>query len=88
MSGHTRNTAAMLASPRCGASTRDGGACRAPAAHGSTRCRMHGGAVGSGPPRKNRNALKHGLFTKEACAEQRQIRDLLGNVWSLLEQLE
>lgn len=28
----------------CGARRRDGGVCRAPAAHGTGRCRLHGGA--------------------------------------------
>ncbi|MFQ3458553.1 HGGxSTG domain-containing protein [Bradyrhizobium sp. UFLA01-814] len=46
----------MPTSPRCGARTRCGGSCRAPAVHGKTRCRMHGGAEGSGAPRANRNA--------------------------------
>jgi len=36
-------------SPRCGARTRAGGACQAPALHGRLRCRMHGG--GSTGPR-------------------------------------
>jgi len=39
--------------------------CRSPAVRGKKRCRMHGGAPGSGPPRGNRNARKHALFTKE-----------------------
>ncbi|WP_461330103.1 HGGxSTG domain-containing protein [Bradyrhizobium diazoefficiens] len=54
--GHTRNTVPMRTSPRCGARTRDGSPCRAPAAHGKTRCRMHGGALGSGAPKGNQNA--------------------------------
>jgi hypothetical protein len=33
---------------RCGARIRSGGACRAHAVHGKKRCRMHGGAPGSG----------------------------------------
>jgi hypothetical protein len=49
MSDHARNTGAMLASPRCGAKIRSGGACRSPAVRGKKRCRMHGGASGSGP---------------------------------------
>jgi uncharacterized protein YjcR len=27
---------------------------------------MHGGAPGSGAPRGNKNALKHGVYTREA----------------------
>jgi uncharacterized protein YjcR len=38
---------------------------------------MHGGAPGSGAPRGNQNALKHGLHTREAIAERRRLRALL-----------
>ena len=78
MSDHIRNTGPMLASPRCGAKTRCGGACRSPAVHGKKRCRMHGGAAGSGAPRANQNARKHGLFTRDAIAERRQIQAVVG----------
>jgi uncharacterized protein YjcR len=36
---------------------------------GKKRCRMHGGTAGSGAPRGNKNALKHGRFTREAYAK-------------------
>jgi hypothetical protein len=45
---YLRNTGPMLASFRCGAKTRSGKACRSPAVQGKKRCRMHGGAAGSG----------------------------------------
>ncbi|MCC8959615.1 hypothetical protein H8B02_41280 [Bradyrhizobium sp. Pear77] len=85
MSDHIQNAGPMLASRRCGAKTRCGGACRAPAVQGKTRCRMHGGAKGSGAPRANQNAHKHGLFSRDAIAERRQIRALLGDVRKVLE---
>jgi hypothetical protein len=88
MSDHVRNTRPMLASPRCGARTRCGGACRAPAVHGRKRCRMHGGAAGSGAPRANRNARKHGLFSGDAIAERRQIQALLNEARKLLEEMK
>jgi len=88
MSDHIRNTGPMLASLRCGAKTRCGGACRAPATRGKTRCRMHGGAAGSGAPRANQNARKHGLFTREAVAERRQIQALLGEARKLLREMK
>ncbi|MVT68380.1 hypothetical protein GPL21_25110 [Bradyrhizobium pachyrhizi] len=88
MSGHIQTTGPMLASRRCGARTRSGSACRAPAVRGKTRCRMHGGAKGSGAPRANRNARKHGRFTREAIAERRQIRALLGDVRRMLEGMK
>ena len=88
MSDHIRNTGAMLASPRCGAQTRSADACRSPAVRGKKRCRMHGGAVGSGAPKANRNARKHGLFTGDAIAERREIRALLGEARKLLEEMK
>ena len=88
MSNHKGNTAAMLASPRCGARTRCGSACRSPAVRGKKRCRMHGGANGSGAPRANQNARKHGLFTSDAIAERRQIQALLGEARKLLEEMK
>ena len=88
MSGHLRNTDPMLASPRCGARTRSGGACRSPAVHGRKRCRMHGGAQGSGAPTANQNARKHGLFTGDAIAERRRIQTLLGETRKLLDGIK
>jgi hypothetical protein len=88
MSDHVRHTGPMLASARCGAKTRSGGACRSPAVHGKKRCRMHGGAPGSGTPRSNQNARKHGLFTTDAIAERRQIRALLGEARKLLDGMK
>jgi len=88
MSDHARLTAPMLSSPRCGAKIRSGGACRAPAVRGKTRCRMHGGAPGSGPPSGNRNARKHGLFTRDAIAERKQVQALLGEARRMLREMK
>ncbi|WFU22949.1 HGGxSTG domain-containing protein [Bradyrhizobium sp. CB1717] len=85
--GHTRNTLPMRASPRCGARTRDGAACRSPAARGKARCRMHGGTPGCGAPLGNRNARKHGLFARETIDERRQIESLLDDALKLLRNL-
>jgi hypothetical protein len=49
---------------------------------------MHGGAQGSGAPRANQSARKHGLFTRDAIAERRQIRVLLGKARKLLEEMK
>jgi hypothetical protein len=58
--------------PRCGASTRSGRPCRSPAVTGRRRCRMHGGAPGSGGPKGSRNGnYKRGLYTAEAIASRR-----------------
>jgi len=49
---------------------------------------MHGGARGSGAPRANQNACKHGLFTRDAIAERRQVHALLGEARKLLEEMK
>ena len=38
---------------------------------------MHGGAKGSGAPIGNQNALKHGLYTREAMEDRRLIMRLI-----------
>jgi glucans biosynthesis protein len=81
---HPRNTAPMLASPRCGARTRSGAPCRSPAVQGKKRCRMHGGAAGSGAPPGNQNALKHGEYTKQALADRRELAALIRNARALM----
>src|SRR5262249_36413089 len=63
--------------PRCGARTRSGRPCQLPPVTGKTRCRMHGGAAGSGAPTGNKNALKHGRYTAEAIAWRRDLRTLI-----------
>jgi uncharacterized protein YjcR len=85
---HPRNTGPMLSSPRCGAKTRSGKPCNAPAVLGKRRCRMHGGAPGSGAPRGNQNALKHGVYTRKALEERRAVQDLLHQSRMLLERMK
>jgi uncharacterized protein YjcR len=48
---------------------------------------MHGGAPGSGAPRGNQNALKHGMYTREALEERRLVQDSLRQSRMLLERL-
>jgi hypothetical protein len=89
MSGdHIRNTGAMMTSPRCGAATRSGTTCRAPAVQGKARCRMHGGARRSGAPRGNQNARTHGAFTQDGIAERRAIRAVLDETQKLLVKMK
>ncbi|WP_431197764.1 HGGxSTG domain-containing protein [Qipengyuania citrea] len=85
---HRRNTAPMLSSPRCGAKTRSGQSCNAPRVSGKPRCRMHGGANGSGAPAGNSNALKHGLHTKEARERRSAIRRLIRDAEETLAEVE
>src|SRR3984893_1843399 len=48
---------------------------------------MHGGAMGSGAPRGNKNALKFGFYTREAIAERKRLRSLMCQSHKLLMQL-
>ena len=84
---HKRNTAPMLDSPRCGARTRAGTPCRSPAIRGKRRCRMHGGARGSGAPKGNQNALKHGTYTEAALRQRAEMRLLVEESEELLRSL-
>ena len=71
--------------PRCGARTRRGTPCQAPAmANG--RCRMHGG-TNPGGPYGNQHALKHGFRTKKAIAERQMISRLLKESYKLMEDI-
>lgn len=88
MANHPRNTGPMRSSLRCGAKTRSGKPCMAPAVSGKKRCRMHGGAAGSGAPIGNQNALKTGLFTREAIEERRALRDLMRSALQLALKIE
>jgi hypothetical protein len=52
--------------------------CPSPAVAGKTRCRMHGGAAGSGAPKGKRNGkYRHGGFTAEAIDERRRLTSLI-----------
>ena len=82
-----RQPSPMHLSPRCGARTRSGSPCRSPAVKGRGRCRMHGGATGSGAQAGNRNALKHGRYTRELLEFQRSVRELLRESAEKLERV-
>jgi hypothetical protein len=73
---------------RCGAKTRSGTPCRSPAVSGKRRCRMHGGAPGSGGPKGARNGnYKHGRYTVEAIASGRWMRRQTREVRALTKRL-
>ena len=88
MSGtHPRNAGPMRQTARCGAKTRRGTPCEAPAVRGKQRCRMHGGAKGSGAPAGNRNALKSGLYTAEALDLRRHVNALIRDSRKIIEEI-
>jgi hypothetical protein len=49
---------------------------------------MHGGAPGSGAPLSNKNALKHGMYTREALAELKLLRSLFRQSHELLGKMK
>jgi uncharacterized protein YjcR len=49
---------------------------------------MHGGAKGSGAPKGNQNALKHGTYTRAAIFERQQLSLLVKNSEELFRRLE
>jgi hypothetical protein len=70
---------------RCGARTRKGETCRSPAVHGRARCRMHGGACGSGGPRGEQNGnYRHGHYRAESLEQQRSLRALIREARNIL----
>ncbi len=73
----TTSRPAMHLSPRCGARARAGTHCRAPAVRAKRRCRLHGGAEGSGAQPGNKNAFKHGFYSAQTEAERRRLRALM-----------
>ena len=78
--------------PRCGAKTRKGTPCKAPAM-ANDRCRMHGGkSTGPRTPegleRSRKANFKHGFYSAELLEERKFIRQLLRNSRETLEQVE
>ena len=81
-----RRLANLAKAPRCGARNRAGRPCRQAAVRGRARCRMHGGAKGSGGPRGERNGnFTHGLWTREKVEARRTIRARVREVRDLLQ---
>lgn len=48
---------------------------------------MHGGAKGSGAPRGNRNAMKHGTYTRDAIERRAALREQIREALKLLKSL-
>lgn len=84
---HKRNTTPMTNSLRCGAKTRKGTPCQSPAVTGKKRCRMHGGAEGSGAPKGNQNAFKTGFYTKESIEERKLLNQMLKEYKNSIEEI-
>jgi hypothetical protein len=82
----------LSAVKKCGARTRNGGACCSPAMRNG-RCRLHGG-LSTGPKtpegrhRIRLALLKHGRYTKQAEEERLEWWKLVRNSMELLHQVK
>src|SRR5690625_4471150 len=78
MSKKTKRPLAKNGRELCGAKTRAGTPCKN-GAMANGRCRMHGGKS-TGPPKKNKNSMKHGLFAKYLPDETLEIMDSINEI--------
>jgi glucans biosynthesis protein len=74
---------------RCLARTRRGKStfCQARKVTGKKRCRMHGG-TGDGAPKGNKNAFKHGKYSREAIEKRKSATKLKREFMELLRQMK
>jgi len=74
---------------RCLARTRKGKStfCQARKVSGKKRCRMHGG-IGDGAPKGNKNAFKHGKYSREVIAKRKNAVKLKREFMELLRQMK
>jgi hypothetical protein len=49
---------------------------------------MHGGALGTGAPRNNTNAVKHGFYRRQTIFQRRKEKEILLQVAKLLHEPE
>ncbi len=78
MERRTNEPLSLRSTPRCGAKRRDSQPCQKPRAKDRTRCRLHGGALGSGAPRGEANGrFRSGFYTAEAIEERRYLASML-----------
>lgn len=79
----------ISAKPRiCGAKTRSGNPCKTAPVSGKKRCRMHGGAKGSGATIGNINALKHGKYSARIKAMRKEANDMARAFKELKKQFQ
>jgi uncharacterized protein YjcR len=71
---------------KCFARTRRGTLCQTPRITGKKRCRMHGG-TSDGAPKGNKNAFKHGRYSKVIIENRKRTMQLKREFKALLAQL-
>lgn len=76
----------LAEAPRCGAKTRFGTPCNAPAVQGKLRCRMHGGNS-PGAPKGNQNAFKHGRYSVDRVTLRSELAALIKEIRRSLDKV-
>jgi len=71
---------------KCFARTRRGTLCQTPRVTGRKRCRMHGG-TSDGAPKGNKNAFKHGKYSKVIIENRKRTMQLRREFRALLAKL-
>lgn len=70
--------------PRCQATAKTTGKrCKNPAMKGSNLCCVHKGLYKPSAPFGNKNAMKHGFYSKRFKAELRETRNLIDDIAKL-----
>ena len=73
--------------PRCQAKAKKTGKrCRLVAMKGKRVCYLHGGRS-PGPPKCNKNALKHGHYTEQAIRDRKLVRTLIDLTKETIEKM-
>jgi uncharacterized protein YjcR len=72
---------------KCLAKNRKGFPCGRAKSKGKKRCRLHGGAAGSGAPIGNKNAFKHGHYSRESLQKHRETSATLREAKAVLKEL-
>lgn len=70
----------------CLAKNRQGKPCKRVKAKGKKRCYMHGGAAGSGAPKGNSNAFKHGRYSAENLARRAMVKKFFKELKDLRDE--
>ena len=70
---------------KCFARTRRGTLCQTPRIIGKKRCRMHGG-TSDGAPKGNKNAFKHGRYSKVIIENRKRTMQLKREFKALFAQ--
>lgn len=74
-------------SQKCSAKTRVGTLCQSSPVRGKRRCRMHGG-TNNGAPKGNKNAFKHGLYSRKSIQNRKEVNSLIRQYKAFSKEIE